>query len=132
MPNGLWSIRVVDVTSNANTIVARTNQFNEPPEPDRQFFMVRVEMTYHGPGQESPLTVDLTAVGDSNVIYRSTNDSCGVIPDNYSQGNRLFAGGAVEGNVCWSVKTSDVPTLVMMAAPLFSLSDSGEVYFGLR
>lgn len=122
----------MDVTPNANSLVARTNQFNEPPEDGRQFFLVRVAMTYQGPDTDSPVSLDLTAVGDSNVIYRSTNDSCGVIPDNYSQANRLFAGGSVEGNVCWSVKTSDVATLVLMAQPAFSFSDPGETYFSLR
>ncbi len=130
LPNPPWAIKVLSVTPNANSIVAQANQFNKPPASDRQFFMVRVQMTYRGQDTESPLSVDLTAVGASNVIYRSTNDTCGVVPDDYDSANRVFAGGTIEGNACWSVRTSDVGTLVMMAQRLFS--DSGTIYFSLQ
>lgn len=122
-----WTISVVDVTPNANAIVQRENRFNDPPADGHQFFMVRIRMTYRGQDSEGPLSVDLEAVGANNVVYR---DSCGVIPDDYERANRAFAGGTVEGNVCWSIRSTDADSLVMIGHRLFG--DRDVLYFALR
>lgn len=125
LPNGSWIVRVLDVTPNANAVA------KERPPQGRQFFMVRVAMTYQGADTDSPRSVELSAVGESNVVYRSRTDSCGVIPDSYADGGRVSRGGTVEGNVCWSVTSADAPGIMMIAEPSFSLGRSPGVYFSL-
>jgi hypothetical protein len=129
-PAGLaWRVRVLEVTQNANEVVRRANQFNKPPAEGRQFFLVKVELTYIGQGSESPGRVELRALGAAQVLYSDYQDSCGVIPDEYSQKNTVFTGGTIEGNACWSVGSEDVSTLLMLAGASFS--SSGGAFFAL-
>lgn len=125
-----WSVRVTDVTPDAAAVAHNENRFNTPPAAGRQFFMATVELTYRGPDSDSPTAVDLEAVGATNVVYRWSRDSCGVIPNPYSQSNRVFTGGTIKANVCWSVTREDVPSLVMIAHAVFSERDP--LYFALR
>lgn len=125
-----WTVRVTDVTPDAASVVHNENRFNNPPAAGKQFFMATVELTYRGPDSDSPTSVDLEAVGATNVVYRWSRDSCGVVPNPYSQANRVFTGGVVRGNVCWSVSTDDVSSLVMIAHTL--TSDRDPLYFALR
>lgn len=108
-----WTLAVVSVTPNATSLVLAENQFNDPPAPGRQFFIARVMATFTGAGSDAFAgSFRLEAVGASNVAYTTFDDSCGVIPDEISSTD-VFTGGAVTGNVCWSVLSSDVPSLVM-------------------
>lgn len=111
---GEYTLKVVDVTPDALDAVMAANQFNKPPAEGRQFFMVRIEAKYNGSGS-SQVWVDLSfnAVGQNNVGYDSSNSDCGVIPDEAYDVGELFEGGVVQFNVCWSVKTEDVDSLLM-------------------
>ena len=102
------------VYPNATRMVIAESQFNDPPKAGRQFLIARVRASYRGPKGSD--TFDggfrLRAVGRSNVSYTSFEDSCGVTPDEDALDKEVFRGGTVEGNVCWSVKRSDVGSLV--------------------
>lgn len=124
-----WMITVVSVDQNAWPEVQAENQFNTPPPAGITYVMASVKLTYQGPGEDSPMSVDLGAVGDSQVIYTPTQNTCGVVPDNYQRGNRLLSGGSVTGNVCWAVTTSDVSSLLLLARPLFG--SAGGAFFSL-
>lgn len=107
-----WTLTVIQVISNANSLVQRENMFNDPPKAGNQFFMVRISATYSGPGSESFSRGSLELVGASQIAYRNFEQSCGVIPDPLSS-RAVFTGGTLTGNLCWEVVRSDVDTLVM-------------------
>jgi len=44
----------------------------------------------------------------------------------------VFPGGTVSGNLCWSVQSEDVASLVMYIEPLASFDESERVFFALR
>ncbi len=131
-PVGLqWSVKVVDVTRDASAVVRAADPLQNKSAPaGRQYFMATVELSFRGPGSEAPSAVDLQAVGASNFVYRPSRDTCGVIPQRYSDGRSVKSGETVQANVCWAVKTEDVSSLVLIAQPL--LSDSNPLYFALR
>lgn len=91
------------------------NQFNEAPAPGNQFYMVRVAVTYVGASSGSPSSLTFRSLGVSGVAFDQYQNSCGVLPDRLPS-NEAFPGGAVEGNVCWSIRSSDVASLTMLVA----------------
>lgn len=127
-----WSVTVLGFMRDASAVVAKTNP---PPKPGHQFALARVRMTYTGRGRRSPGGLSLTAVGASSVVYDPFGpDSCGVYPDDYSHANDVFAGGVVEGNVCWSVRSSDVDSLLLVVEPKASVGhdDNDAVFMTLQ
>lgn len=129
---GGWVVGVEAVTPNANQAVLARNQFNKPPAAGRQFFMVTVSATYDGEKTSSRFGVDLTmsSVGAANVQYNYADD-CGVTPEELPRSTEVFKGGTIKGNLCWSVRTTDVETLVMYGEPSFSTS-SARAWWALR
>lgn len=120
-----WRLAVVSSTPNANEAVAARNQFNDPPAQGRQFYIARIRATYTGGSSASfDGSYRLRAVGRAAVSYSTFADTCGVIPDEIPSAT-VFPGGTVEGNVCWSVRTSDVDSLVMY-------DDTSRKFFSLR
>ena len=113
-------MRVNSVTPDATQQVLDANEFNDPPAPGDQFFMVSITATYTGSGSADAGDVidELDAVGASNVSYtQGLENNCGVLPDPdfllaYS-GVNVFTGGSVTGNICWSVQSSDAASLEM-------------------
>lgn len=125
-----WTLRVVEVIPNATDAVLAENQFNEPPEQGKQFFIVRVAMTFTGTGSDDVSAgLRLRLVGDSAVAYTTYNDSCGVVPDRLPD-TEVFTGGTVEGNLCWSVKSSDVGSLVLFD-DAYEVADNDRKFFSL-
>ena len=118
--NGDWQITVVGTEPDATARVMAENQFNDPPAPGNQFYIARVRATYTGEDSEKfDGSFRLRAVGASSVAYTTFNDSCGVIPDPISD-NDVFTGGTIEGNVCWQIRSTDAPSLVMFDEPFLS------------
>lgn len=108
-----WVVRVTSPDANAWPRVKAANQFNDPPKAGHTFFMVRVVGTYRGSKARDILFgSDFEAVGRSNVAYQDYDPGCGVI-SNELPSTKVFQGGTVAGNVCWSVKKSDVSSLLM-------------------
>jgi hypothetical protein len=127
-----WKLRVNGSIPNGTKAVMAANQFNDPPKPGRQFFLVNVTMTYTGSGSSSGYEAGtLKAVGRSDVSYEDYEDSCGVVPAELNLSKKVFAGGKVTGNVCFAVKKSDVRSLLVFYEPSFSLDDT-EVFFRVR
>ncbi len=54
-------------------------------------------------------------------------DTCGVIPDEFDAFNEVFSGGTITGNVCWSVRSTDVQSLVLILDEGFGFD--GERFF---
>lgn len=114
-----WTLTVGTVTPDANASIAAKNSFNRPPAAGLQFFMVEVTFVYRGGDPSSPIELSMEAVGASNVIYTTFQNTCGVVPDNARDLNKVFSGGTVTGNVCWEIRSDDADSLVMTAGKSF-------------
>lgn len=128
---GDWEVLVVGTTPNATEQVLTENQFNDPPAEGRQFFIVNLEATYVGE-ESGTFWVDVSAstVDDANVTYETFEDGCGSIPDSIDDSGEAFLGGTVTGNLCWSVSSEQVGSLVMFVEPSFSFNGE-RVWFAL-
>lgn len=129
---GKWFVSVVDVIPDATELVLAENQFNDPPASGNQFFIVRVSATYEGESSSTfPANNTLSLVGESSVAYTPFDDSCGVAPDEFSYTD-VFTGGAIEGNVCWQVRSDEVDSLVMYSEDYVTYDRDRQVWFALR
>ena len=128
---GDWTITVLGIEPNGTQQVLQKNQFNKPPAPGKQFFLVQVSATYRGTKEPATLLGGLTfrAVGASNVAYDS-GDDCGVVPAEIDSFKQVFQGGTLTGNLCWSVTAPDASSLQIRAEPAFSF-DSAGIWFSL-
>jgi hypothetical protein len=125
-----WTIVVVDITPDAEQMIMAENQFNDPPEPGTQFFVARISATYKGSTSDQfDASYRLRVVGPTSVSYSTFENSCGVIPDEITSAE-VFAGGTIEGNVCWAVKDEDAEELVMYDNP-FTFDDVERVFLSL-
>ena len=73
-------VRVVGINPNAWQQIARENQFNDPPEEGKRFYLITVEVALPSDASSSirVLEYDFSLIGDNRVIYDSSN-GCGVI-----------------------------------------------------
>jgi hypothetical protein len=112
-----WSVLVVSVTSNATETVLAQNQLNEPPMPGEQFVIARIQATNTGPGSARlGARFRLRATGDAGESYSTFENGCRVIPDEITD-VEVPAGATIGGNVCWSIRSSDVNSLLMYDSP---------------
>jgi len=126
-----WKVRVNSSIPNATKLVLAENQFNDEPAAGRQFYMINVTATYAGSGRSAAFSgLTFSALGRSNVAYDSSDD-CGVTPTEFDDFKKVFSGGSISGNVCFSVKKNDVPSLLLMVEPGFSFDDT-LVFFKTR
>jgi hypothetical protein len=124
-----WVVSVRRTDFDAWPEVRASNSFNDPPRAGRLFVMATVRATYRGKDESSQAgSLTFKAVGRSNVAYATFRDACGVIPVALDDTDDVFRGGTVAGNVCWSVRKSDVGTLLMYVDQLFTR----DVFFRLR
>lgn len=108
-----WQVKVLSTIPNATSQVLARSSGNKPPDAGRQFFIVRLSATYTG-SDSAHFGGDyrLRLVGGGAVSYSTFTDRCGSIPDELAD-PEVFTGGTVTGNLCWSVLTGDVGTLVL-------------------
>ena len=120
---GDWEVRVLGSIDDATEQVLAENDFNDPPRDGGQFVIAEIEATYVGT-DSSIFAVDATVglVGDAAVGY-DVEDSCGVIPNALDDFSEVFPGGALSGNICWEVPSSDKEGLVMSLMEAFSFDE---------
>jgi hypothetical protein len=125
-----WTVKVVSTTPDATAAVLAENMFNDPPTAGNQFYIVRLQATYHGTDARMFLDSYLRVVGTAGRAYSTfgTTSSCGVAPDEFYDQGEIFAGASVVGNACFQVPSSEVSSLVMYWDGF--LSD--DVYLALR
>ena len=94
--------RVLGVVEDARRQVAEENQFNDPPQEGKRFYMVSVEVSY--PSGSSSITVsdtDFSLIGENRVVYDSFDYDCGVIPNELD--GEVYGGGRIQGNICFEI-----------------------------
>ena len=125
-----WAFVVSDTKPNANETVRASNQFNDPPEPGNQFYMVYLEAKYLGPESTSfSNNFSLKTVGQSAVVFTPSGNSCGVIDDDLPGYTELFTGGSIKGWECWQIPTADADSLQLLLDEHFG---DTRVWFALR
>ena len=72
-------------------------------------------LAFAGEGSANAFVVTISAVGNSNVEY---SQQCGVTPNELDSFVDVFAGGSVEGTVCFVVPSADVGSEVIFAGAL--------------
>ena len=131
-PTDHWEITVIDVFPDSTEEVLAENMFNNAPEDDTQFFIVKVRVKYLGPrSNQFSWGGRLKAIGDRKVVYSRYDNSCGVSPNPVPE-SELFTGGEVEGNACWQIESSEATSLVMFVESENRRSDASRAWFSLN
>ncbi len=126
------TIIVESVTENANQIIKRHDAWTEPPPNGHQFLLVNVKVVNNGNEPIDIYTVSqLSLVGKSNVSYDTWND-CWTFPNEFDTSRTLFPAGSLTGNICFTVKSSDVDSLVMFLEIQSLLGGNEFVYWALK
>ena len=116
VPTG-WTITVTAATPDATAQVLAANQFNQPPAPGNQFFMISVSATNTGTGSSTLQSgYAMRAVGASLTTYTTYDNACGVLPapDVQLEDPLTASGGTISGNAaCWAVQSADASSLEM-------------------
>jgi hypothetical protein len=110
--NDDWELTVLSVTPDATDQVMAESTYNDPPAAGHQFFIATVRVTYTGDDSETFYGWGLRSVGQSAVAYNQSVDNCGYIP-NELPNRELFTGGTIEGNLCWSIESTDADSMVL-------------------
>jgi hypothetical protein len=106
-----WNLTVQAADTDAWPEIRAENMFNEAPLPGWSYVMVPIRFSNIGTAAESPFwDVNVDYLGSDRVIYDalSGGQSCGVIPDSWSELNDVYPGGTVAGNACVVVPTSAI------------------------
>lgn len=121
----------MSVLADATSAVLAENQFNDPPEAGRQFFIVTLQARYLGQGSSEFYGAHrLRTVGESGVVHTTFENSCGVIPGELPD-PEVFTGGAISGSECWEILSTDADSLQMFVDHPF-FGDEERVWFALR
>jgi hypothetical protein len=127
-----WKLRVNKSIRNATRSVLKWNKFNTPPRAGNQFFIINITLAYSGKGADSPFApTRLWAVGRSNVTYSVADDSCGGIPGQLHFQTKVHSGRRITGNMCFSVRKTDVRSLLLIYQATFS-PNKRQVFFRVR
>lgn len=127
------AIIVEGVTENAIQIIKRHDAWTEPPPSGHQFLLVNIEVSNQS---DEPIGIymvnELSLVGKSNVSYEQIWDDCWTFPDEFDANKTIFPGGSLSGNICFTVKSSDIHSLVMYYETLNLIGDKQYVYWALE
>lgn len=106
-----WKVKIVGSTPNGTAAIRAANQFNDPPPPGQQFYIVRIAATYVGEGSASPfLELKFSGLDSRNTAIE---EGCGVAPEDFDVTKEVFAGGTLTGNLCFPVPSANADSLVM-------------------
>jgi hypothetical protein len=122
-----WMIKVVSADLNANAALAKANQFNKPQTPGNQF--VAVTITVHN-GDTKPgaamTNINVGLLSPAGVKLTQTFASTPTMFDITAQ---LQPGGTLTGQLIYEAPPADVPQLVMLVEPFFTLDKTEDQRF---
>ena len=115
--NGTETV-VLGIVEDAWSLIQAENQFNDPPELGKRFYLVSLQVSYvSGTDSLNLDESDYSLIGDNRIVYTPHGNSCGVVPD--VLGAELFPGGRTQGNVCFQVEGDD-KNFVLIHEPFWS------------
>lgn len=95
----VWEVTLLESELNVNDVVAKENQFNEPPPDGFQFAAAKVSVTYLGPDKGFPGMDLMVAFVSEQATTHLQSDLSVVGPDQLSDENELYSGGNAVGFV---------------------------------
>lgn len=109
-----YSYKLVSITPDATEAILAENEFNDPPAEGDQFMVIRLEATRTADatalfGPESALRLE----APDGTEYTTFGNSCGVIPDLYTETPELAVDESREGDICFAVPSDQAPELIM-------------------
>jgi hypothetical protein len=107
-----WQLVVTGVTPDAWKGIHDELPSTIGPSSDQRDFEVRVQATYMGQGTGVFSGMRLALLSGLQTTYNQINNSCGTVPDMIPP-NLMTPGGSTRGNVCFTVRASDVDSLVL-------------------
>jgi hypothetical protein len=123
-----WQLAVTGVTADAWSGIHAAVPSSVAPASDQKDFMVQVQATYPGQGTGVFSAMRVALVIGSGTSYDQLHNGCGVVPE-MVPANLVTSGGVVRGNVCFTVRTSDIDSLVLVDSQSV---DKDRVYFALK
>ena len=132
-----FMVWVVEVQKDAHDIVVQANENKhhyEDPLPNYVHILIRIKVKNLSADPQSLSKWNrMSVVGPSNLEFRQCHTPAGAgyypyeVPDEYDDERLMFQGGEIEGNLCFTVKSSDIDSLVM-----FDRNESNWLFFALQ
>jgi hypothetical protein len=124
-----WQLVVTGVTPDAWSGIHSAITSSVAPAPDQRDYMLRVQATFVGQGTGVFSAMRLALLSGVQTTYEQLHNNCGIVPDMVPP-NLVTAGGSLRGNVCFTVRSSEIDSLVLFdnQSPL----DQDKLYFSLR
>lgn len=126
---GDWVVKVVGFTPDAWPLIQKENEFNDPPEENQQYVLIKLEATYAGE-ESGTFWVDMSYhfLGSKG----NTFDTASVVaPDEISDTGEAFAGAHISGNLVFAVDSDQIAGGLLMLEPSFSF-DEERVFFAIE
>ena len=117
-----FMVWVIDVQKDAHDIIVQSNEnksYYEEPLPGYVYILVRIRAMSMSANPQSLSNNRWSVVGPSQLEFGQcrTRGSGSYysyeVPDEYDDGRLMFQGGEIEGNLCFTVKSSDIGSLIM-------------------
>ena len=109
---GDWKTKVLSATLNANDVVAGQNEFNNPPEAENQYVLVKVQATRTGEEPAAFLPdIYCAFVGSGGTTFET---ALADVPDNMSKAAEASQGASISGNLVFQVTSGQVSGGVLM------------------
>jgi len=124
-----WQLVVTGVTPDAWSGIHSAIASSTAPAADQRDYMVRVQATFVGQGTGVFSAMRLALLSGVQTTYDQLHNNCGIVPDIVPP-NLVTAGGSLRGNVCFTVRVSDIDSLVLFDNQ--SSFDQDRLYFSLR
>lgn len=123
-----WQLVVTGVTPDAWTGIHDAVPSTIAPASDQRDYIVRVQATFAGQGTGVFSGMRLALLSGVQTTYDQLHNSCGTVPDMVPP-NLVTPGGSVRGNVCFTVRASDIDSLVLFDN---QGTNSDRLYFALK
>ena len=126
------TIIVESVIHDADQTIRRHDAWTNPPPSGYQFLLVNIKVSNQG---NEPIDLymvnELSLVGKSNVSYNQGIE-CWTFPNEIDTSKTIFPSGSLSGNICFTVKSSDVDSLVMYYETYNLFGDDEYIYWALE
>ena len=123
-----WQMLVTGVTPDAWTGIHAEVPSTTAPAADQRDYVVRVQATFLGQGTGVFSGMRLALLSGTQTTYDQLHNACGTVPDMVPP-NLVTNGGTVRGNVCFTVRATDIDSLVLIDN---QSTDADRVYFALK
>ncbi|HLZ26720.1 MAG TPA: hypothetical protein VKV73_05305 [Chloroflexota bacterium] len=123
-----WQLAVTGVTPDAWTGIHAAVPSTIAPASDQRDYVVRVQATFAGQGTGVFSGMRLALLSGTQTTYDQLHNACGTIPDMVPP-NLMTPGGSVRGNVCFTVRASDVDSLTLFDN---QATETDRLYFALK